>query len=181
MSRTLFFAVIITLSALTYGCGDDTAAQKTEQQNSNQIDVAAVKNTFAQMNTIENKIGEEQNKFGGIMTKMMAKKHPSKSEIENLNSEFKSSLSGVMAAVDESPKINPPKLSNPDAQRYITEAVDLHKKRSIMITSKFSSLMSGEVDQAMSMNTQIDNLAMQEAVSLKMAFDALGVEPDSKD
>ncbi|WP_287496886.1 hypothetical protein [Pandoraea sp. CB10b_02] len=66
-------------------------------------------------------------------------------------------------------------VENVDAKRYLTEAIDTHKKWALVQQTKVAALSKGDIDTVMEMREQADKLAMQEALSLSMAFKAIGL------
>lgn len=81
----------------------------------------------------------------------------------------------MIATLEKANAIKVPDAGNVDAKRYITEAIDAHKKWALVLQAKVAALSKGDIDTAKEMSEQADKLAMQKGLSLSMAFKAVGL------
>ena len=75
----------------------------------------------------------------------------------------------------KSDSVTVPELENPDAKRYLTEAVDYHKKWAVAHIGQLNSFLSGNLDKAKEFGKMSDEFADQEGLSSVMAYKAVGL------
>lgn len=135
-------------------------------------DAELLKDTRKQMAATEDLFIEQQKKFMGVMPNILKQKKLSVDEKSRLLGD---SFSDMLTTLDRANDMGIPNISNADAKRHITEAIDTHKKWALTQQAKLNAAMNLEAELAKEMGSQADKLAMQEALALSMAFKAVGL------
>jgi len=139
-------------------------------------DAAKVKKSHDKIAAIENEFISEQDKFMKLLASGMDSKKHTKKSIEKFNSAFNEQLAKMQSILDRSDAVIISKLENEDATRYLTEAIDTHKKWSLMQKAKITAVLSGDLDNAKQYGLQCDELASKEALALVMAYKVVGLK-----
>ncbi|MGZ5028975.1 MAG: hypothetical protein ACXWAT_06735 [Methylobacter sp.] len=159
--------VLIVASALNLANAD------TLSQDENKVKLA-----HEGMQKIEDMFIGAQNDFMASAARMVSSKKPSKSKADKMNAEFNSSLAVMNKALDESDNLIFPSLENKDGERYIVDAMDSHKKWALAQRTKLSYIIQADLDNAKIFGNAADEFAAKEAMSLFMAYKAVGLNLD---
>ncbi len=81
----------------------------------------------------------------------------------------------MFSTLEQATNVEIPAVANADAKRYIAEAIDTHKKWALTQQIKIGALVKADLDTTKKMSDQADQLAMQEALALSLAFKAVGL------
>lgn len=155
---------------------EQTTKTNTSEPRSQLADATSVKLTRDKIASIENEFSAEQDKFNKLMVDMVKGKKLSKKEIEKLNKLFNIQIEKMNAILDKSESITIIEFENEDAKRYLTEAVDYHKKWALAHKAQLNSFLIANLDEAKRYGALSDSFADQEALSLVMAYQSVGLE-----
>lgn len=134
-------------------------------------DIELVQSTFIQIRDLENLASNQEKELKNQLIEMTLKKQGHSSENDSVLRELCDNLNGTL---DKSSRIVMPELVNADAKRHLFDAIDAHKKWAIVQKTKLDLFTNGDLDSAQKMAEQADHFAEKEAISMAMAFKAVG-------
>lgn len=135
-------------------------------------DAQLVKSTIDKMAATEGSYIEQQKNFFAMFNTDPPPKGP---ERDAFTKKVLEAVANMMKTLKDGEKIEVPALKDANAQRYLTEAVDFHKKWIEAQQAKIGFSLKGDVKNGKMMGDAADHLALQEAMSMNMAGKAVGL------
>jgi hypothetical protein len=173
MAAALFIFTVIGVSILPEKESVvHEATVKDQDAQAPKTDAELIKTARSQMATTEDQFIKQQDHF--LATLKKAAKEKRLTELDGSRS-FGDLLVEMATTLDQAGDMEIPAITNSDAKRYITEAIDTHKKWAMTQQAKINAAMKSDGELAKEMGSQADKLAMQEALALSMAYKAVGL------
>ncbi|MFZ6730629.1 hypothetical protein ACO0LG_01720 [Undibacterium sp. Ji42W] len=170
--KSIFFTFIfvaLILSGVGYAVSPGEATSTISQQDS---DVVKLQRLHAEIGAIENKFAQQMDDFSGVLQRILLKKEvPDLERTKPVDMTF----GEILETLEKSNSIKVPDVTQADARRYMTDAVDAHKKWALTMQAKIAALSKGNIEQVKRMNATAESFAVDEAMALGLAYKALGL------
>jgi len=150
---------------------DATAASEAKPPT----DAELLRSTRAQFAATRNLFDAQQIKVFSFALSGMKQKNISIDEKVKVAGDL---FTEMLATLDRANDMEIPNIVNASARRYVTEAIDNHKKWAVMQQARIRASIEGNADFAKEFNNQADKLAIEEALALGMAYRAAGLQSE---
>lgn len=139
------------------------------QQDSDAVKLQKLR---AEISAVEDQCTQQLNDFSNTLKRLYLKKEVSSGE---QTKPVGVTFGEMLETLEKANGIKVPDITQADAKRYATDAVDAHKKWALTMQAKIVALSKGDMEQIKAMGARADNFAMDEAVALGLAYKALGL------
>lgn len=173
----ILFFVVIAIIWFSSGSNDSGKTATIATTASSPNDAELLNASFKEMNDIENRFNSASDRFVASITQAIINKHPKKAEKERINALSQESLLAMNAALDLSEKIKAPAMANKEASQALTEAIGAHKRWANANRAKLGALSEADLEKVGSFKDLAEQYAVQEASSLLVAYQAVGIAP----
>ncbi len=161
----------------------DHARNVSQQNQTNSVnmptDSEKIEEIHKKLEQVEEEFVNGQKEFMTMMGKN-ARKGSKLTEQEKMEL-FIKNMQSLSSVLDKSERFQSPNIEQADAQRYITKAVDIHKEWALTQKAKLNAIVSLDGGTAKAMGGRCDELAMQEAMQLILAYKAVGLDPSKQE